>query len=157
MPAPKKSTRKVAARESRCDPPAKRATTAELIERLDGRLTRRLTKLEKLLNLLLAHARADVQRDIHMSTAVEDVKREVAEARGAHASAIALITQLVGMIQDATDLEELKATAQELSDSTDELAAAVTANSPSTGQPTDPGTGGPVEGEQPPVEGTQQQ
>lgn len=149
MPVGKKSARKVAVRQDRCDPPSKRATSAELIERLDGKLTRRLAKHEKLLNLLLAHARADVQRDIHMSQATEDIKREVSEAKGAHASAIALITQLVGMIQSATDLEELKATAQELSTSTDELAAAVTANTPSTGQPTDPGTGQPVEGEQP--------
>ena len=68
-----------------------------------------------------------------MSEVLDNIAREVAEAKTAHASAIALIaglkTQLDQLVANATELGELKAAvsalSQDLSDSTDSLAAAV--------------------------------
>lgn len=75
-------------------------------------------------------------RSIRMS--LEDIRREVQEAKDAQQSALALIVGLKAkideLIHNATDLaqlqSELTALSQELSDSTDALVAGVAANSP---------------------------
>lgn len=70
-----------------------------------------------------------------MLEVIQDLRREVAEAKDAQASAVVLIkglqAQIADLAQQATDLTQLKADlaalAQDLSDSTDALADAVTA------------------------------
>lgn len=84
-----------------------------------------------------------------MAHVLENLQREVQEARDAHTSAVALIgglkTEIQNLVTNATELDELKSAltqmTQELSDSTDTLAAAV-AGDQAGGGATDPGTGG---------------
>ena len=88
-----------------------------------------------------------------MAQVLENLQREVQEARDVQSSAVALITGLKSKIDDlsnnATELSALKSAlgdlSQELSDSTDSLAAAVTTDAgggdaPTPTDPT-PGTG----------------
>lgn len=68
-----------------------------------------------------------------MSDALENIRREVGEAKAGQASAVALISgireQLAQLVANATDLEALKTEvnqlATDLSDSTDALGAAM--------------------------------
>ena len=79
-----------------------------------------------------------------MTQAIEDLRREVSEAKDAQASAILLIegirTQLEDMAENATELAALKseviALSADLSDSTDGLATAVANPGPDPVEPT---------------------
>lgn len=99
---------------------------------------------------------------------LEDIRREVQEAKDAQQSALALIVGLKAkideLVHNATDLAqlqaELTALSQELSDSTDALVAGVAANTPAPAEepvdeeePVD-GGGEPVDGAEDEVEET---
>jgi hypothetical protein len=94
-----------------------------------------------------------------MATAMENLKREVAEAKAGVASAkaafAALVERLNQMVDDSTSLKELRAEvdglAVELSDSTDELAAAIVA--PGAGEEPAPEEPAPSGGVDQPAEG----
>lgn len=73
--------------------------------------------------------------------ALDDLRREVEEAKTVGASAIALLNGLTAKLSEAVasgNMEEVEKLAKELSDSTDALAAGVSANTPSEPAPTDP-------------------
>lgn len=87
-----------------------------------------------------------------MASALEDIRREVAEARAGQASAVQLIRglrdKLDQMIDDSTSYKELSEAvaglANDLSDSTDELAAAVAEEPAEEPAPTE-GSEGPTD------------
>jgi metal-responsive CopG/Arc/MetJ family transcriptional regulator len=99
----------------------------------DEHILRPLARIEGKLTLALRALGVILREEDHMAGELDAIVTEVAENKTVVGSAVALITQLKVLLEAAIasgDMTQVAALAQQLSDQTDALAAAVVAGTP---------------------------
>jgi len=112
-------------------------TVNEAVYTLSQQLQRIETKLDRLTAIVRTFASIEIEGTEVMSAQLDQLASEVERVRSVQQSAVTLIQGLAQKLQDAgTDPAQVQALADELRASADQLAAAVSANTPQ-----DPGGG----------------